>query len=78
MPWAAERKLIFTACIYTSDIAKALQVSSAMESGVVSVNSAHIPQPNTPFGGTKQSGIGRELGTHGLYSYLESKTIHIQ
>lgn len=67
-----------TACLYTSDITRALRVSSSIESGGVSINSPYLPELNTPFGGIKQSGQGRELGRHGLYSYLEPKAVHIK
>ncbi|CAK7240642.1 MAG: hypothetical protein STHCBS139747_002088 [Sporothrix thermara] len=50
----------------------------ALHGGGVSVNSPYLPELNTPFGGTKQSGQGRELGSHGLYSYLEPKAVHIR
>jgi len=44
----------------------------------VSINSPHLPNRNTPFGGKKQSGYGKELGKHGLMAYLEPKAIHIK
>ncbi|KAH8688471.1 aldehyde dehydrogenase domain-containing protein [Ilyonectria robusta] len=66
------------ACIYTKDLARALRVSVAMETGGVSVNSPYLPELNTPFGGVKQSGQGRELGAYGLYSYLEPQAVHIK
>ncbi|KAL2288647.1 hypothetical protein FJTKL_03341 [Diaporthe vaccinii] len=66
------------ACIYTSDVSRALRVSAALESGGVAINSPYLPELNTPFGGTKQSGQGRELGAHGLYSYLEPQSVHIR
>ncbi|EOD45919.1 putative aldehyde dehydrogenase protein [Neofusicoccum parvum UCRNP2] len=65
------------ACIYTNDLSRALRVSSKLESGGVSVNSPYLPELNTPFGGIKQSGSGRELGKYGLYEYLEPKSVHI-
>lgn len=49
-----------------------------METGGVSVNSPYLPELNTPFGGVKQSGQGRELGAYGLYSYLEPQAVHIK
>lgn len=64
--------------VYTTDVTRALRVSAAIESGGVSVNIPYLPEPNTPFGGIKQSGTGRELGKHGLYAYLEPKSIHIK
>lgn len=66
------------AYVYTRDLTRALRVSAALEAGVVSINSPFLPSINTPFGGTKMSGQGRELGEHGLYSYLEPKTVHIK
>ncbi|KAF4304141.1 hypothetical protein GTA08_BOTSDO08028 [Botryosphaeria dothidea] len=63
--------------IYTNDLNRALRVSSKLESGGVSVNSPYLPELNTAFGGTKQSGSGRELGKYGLYEYLEPKSVHI-
>ncbi|KAK7705728.1 hypothetical protein SLS57_009927 [Botryosphaeria dothidea] len=64
--------------IYTNDLNRALRVSSKLESGGVSVNSPYLPELNTAFGGTKQSGSGRELGKYGLYEYLEPKSVHIK
>lgn len=67
-----------SACVYTSDVSRALRVSAALESGGVAINSPYLPELNTPFGGIKQSGQGRELGAHGLYSYLEPQSVHIK
>ncbi|KAJ4185344.1 hypothetical protein NW759_016989 [Fusarium solani] len=66
------------ACVYTTDLPRALRISSALQSGGVSVNSPYLPELNTPFGDTKQSGNGKELGIRGLYSYLEPKSVHIK
>jgi aldehyde dehydrogenase (NAD+) len=66
------------ACVYTSDLTRAFRISAALQSGGVSVNSPLLPELNTPFGGIKQSGQGRELGVNGLYSYLEPKSVHIK
>ena len=63
--------------IYTSDIARALRVASRLEAGTVGINSAFNTSPQTPFGGFKQSGYGRESGVEGLKEYLQPKTIHI-
>jgi aldehyde dehydrogenase (NAD+) len=66
------------ASIYTSDLNRALRVSSALETGGVAVNTLWVPELQTPFGGWKQSGQGRELGEEGLKAYLEPKSIHIK
>ncbi|KAH7051151.1 aldehyde dehydrogenase [Macrophomina phaseolina] len=65
------------ATVYTNDLNRALRISSKLESGGVSVNSPYLPELNTAFGGSKQSGSGRELGKYGLYEYLEPKSVHI-
>ena len=65
------------ATIYTSDIARALRVAGQIEAGTVGINSAFNASPQTPFGGFKQSGYGRESGVEGIKNYLQPKTIHI-
>ncbi|HEU4979541.1 MAG TPA: aldehyde dehydrogenase family protein [Solirubrobacteraceae bacterium] len=62
--------------IWTRDGAKALRVARALESGVLSVNSNTSVRVSTPFGGFKQSGVGRELGPHALEHYSEVKTVY--
>ncbi|KAL5332712.1 aldehyde dehydrogenase domain-containing protein [Aspergillus crustosus] len=66
------------ACVYTSDIDRALRVSSQLECGGVAINSPYMPELNTPFGGVKASGQGRGLGKEGLMEYTEAKSIHIK
>lgn len=63
--------------VYTSDIGRALRVASQLEAGTCGINSAFATSPQTPFGGAKQSGQGRESGIEGLKGYLQPKTIHI-
>lgn len=67
----------FTACIYTSDIARALRVAGKIEAGTVAINSIYLPDIQAPWGGFKQSGLGRECGRAGLDAYLQAKTIKI-
>ena len=61
--------------IWTRDGARALRVARAVEAGVLSVNSNTSVRVATPFGGFKQSGVGRELGPHALDAYSEVKSI---
>ncbi|KAK5103358.1 hypothetical protein LTS08_002773 [Lithohypha guttulata] len=63
--------------IYTQDIGRALRVASKIEAGTVGINSAFATSPQTPFGGFKQSGYGRESGVEGMKNYLQPKTIHV-
>jgi acyl-CoA reductase-like NAD-dependent aldehyde dehydrogenase len=62
--------------VWTRDGAKALRVARALETGVISVNSNTSVRVATPFGGFKQSGVGRELGPHALEAYSELKTVY--
>jgi succinate-semialdehyde dehydrogenase/glutarate-semialdehyde dehydrogenase len=63
--------------VYTGDLARGLRVSEALESGMVGLNRGLVSDPAAPFGGTKQSGIGREGGHDGMLDYLESKYIAV-
>ncbi len=60
---------------YTRDLGRAWRVSEALEYGMVGVNSGIISNPVAPFGGVKQSGIGREGSRYGLDEYLELKYV---
>ena len=62
--------------IWTRDGAKALRVARAVETGVLSVNSNTSVRVSTPFGGFKQSGVGRELGPDALDAYTEVKNVY--
>ena len=63
--------------IWTRDGARALRVARATDAGVLSVNSNSSVRVQTPFGGFKQSGFGRELGMHALDGYSEVKSVFI-
>ena len=63
--------------IWTRDINKALRVAKAVKAGYLWVNTYGGIVPETPYGGFKQSGIGKELGTDGLDMYLETKAVNI-
>ena len=63
--------------IWTRDGARALRVARAIETGTLSINSNTSVRVSTPFGGFKQSGLGRELGPHALEHYTELKNVYI-
>ncbi len=63
--------------IWTRDGARALRVARAIDAGVLSVNANTSVRVQTPFGGFKQSGFGRELGMHALEGYSEVKSVFI-
>ncbi len=62
--------------IWTRDGAKALRTARAIDSGVLSINSNTSVRVSTPFGGFKQSGVGRELGPDALEHYTEVKNVY--
>ncbi|RZU75003.1 succinate semialdehyde dehydrogenase [Micromonospora kangleipakensis] len=64
--------------VFTGDLARGLRVSEALDSGMVGLNRGLVSDPAAPFGGTKQSGVGREGGHHGMLDYLEAKYIAVQ
>jgi succinate-semialdehyde dehydrogenase / glutarate-semialdehyde dehydrogenase len=64
--------------VYTGDLAQGLRVSEALDSGMVGLNRGVVSDPAAPFGGTKQSGVGREGGHEGMLEYLESKYIAVE
>lgn len=63
--------------IWTNDVSRALRVSRAVESGVLSVNSHSSVHVEAPFGGFKQSGLGRDLGMAAMEGYTELKNVYI-
>jgi aldehyde dehydrogenase (NAD+) len=67
-----------TAAVWTRDIRKALAVANGIRAGTVWVNCYNVFDAGAPFGGFKQSGIGRELGEYGLQQYTEVKTVTIK
>lgn len=63
--------------VFTKDITRALRVSAALETGVVGVNCVSYMNMQAPFGGKKQSGLGREFAEYALRAYTEPKTVLI-
>ncbi|MEJ8662242.1 MULTISPECIES: NAD-dependent succinate-semialdehyde dehydrogenase [Streptomyces] len=63
--------------LYTQDLNRALRMSERLETGMVGLNRGYVSDPSAPFGGMKQSGVGREGGNTGIDEYLEQKYIAI-
>ncbi|MEY3456073.1 MAG: hypothetical protein RIR38_335, partial [Actinomycetota bacterium] len=61
--------------VFTKDVGKGMRIAEALESGMVGLNRGLVSDPAAPFGGVKQSGIGREGGHDGLLEFLETKYV---
>jgi len=65
------------AYVYTSDLKRALRVAEGLHTGIVGLNQGMVSNAGAPFGGVKQSGVGREGGNEGIDEYLETKYVAI-
>jgi aldehyde dehydrogenase (NAD+)/phenylacetaldehyde dehydrogenase len=65
------------AAVWTRDVSRALRAAKALRAGTVWVNTYNLYDPALPFGGYKESGIGRELGVEAMDGYLETKSVWV-
>lgn len=65
------------AYVFTRDLSKGLRISDRLESGMIGLNRGIVSDPAAPFGGVKQSGLGREGAHHGMLEFLEAKYISV-
>jgi succinate-semialdehyde dehydrogenase/glutarate-semialdehyde dehydrogenase len=65
------------AYVYTRDVKRALRVCEGLETGMIGLNQGMVSNAGAPFGGVKQSGIGREGGSEGIEEYLETKYVAV-
>ena len=63
------------AYLYTGDTGRGMRVSTALEAGMIALNRGLVSDPAAPFGGVKQSGLGREGAQHGILEFMEAKYI---
>jgi succinate-semialdehyde dehydrogenase/glutarate-semialdehyde dehydrogenase len=73
--WANATEFGLVSYVYTQDLRRGLRVSEALEAGMIGLNRGIVSDPAAPFGGVKQSGLGREGGRDGLLEYTETKYI---
>ena len=66
------------AYVFTNDLTVAWKMAEGLEAGIIGINDPVPATPQCPFGGMKESGLGRELGHEGLEAYLETKYVSIQ
>lgn len=72
---ANDTEMGLTAYVYTSDLARGLSVSEQLQAGMVGLNRGAVSDPAAPFGGMKQSGLGREGASDGIYEFCETQYI---
>jgi succinate-semialdehyde dehydrogenase/glutarate-semialdehyde dehydrogenase len=65
------------AYVYTRDLKRALRVCEGLETGMIGLNQGMVSNAGAPFGGVKQSGIGREGGNEGIHEFLETKYVAV-
>jgi succinate-semialdehyde dehydrogenase/glutarate-semialdehyde dehydrogenase len=63
------------AYVFTNDLTVAWRMGEGLEAGIIGINDPVPATPQSPFGGMKESGLGRELGHEGLEAYLETKAV---
>jgi len=73
--WANATEFGLVSYVYTGDLRRGLRVSEALDAGMIGLNRGIVSDPAAPFGGTKQSGLGREGAHEGLLEYTETKYI---
>jgi acyl-CoA reductase-like NAD-dependent aldehyde dehydrogenase len=72
------KKLRLAAAVWTQDVSRAFRVARALKAGTVWINCYNNIDPISPFGGYKQSGIGRELGKHSIDLYTQIKSVYVK
>jgi succinate-semialdehyde dehydrogenase/glutarate-semialdehyde dehydrogenase len=86
VPFASEEEAVaaandteygLVAYVFTRDLKRALRVCEGLETGMIGLNQGMVSNAGAPFGGVKQSGIGREGGTEGIDEYLETKYVAV-
>ena len=65
------------ACLYSTDLKESIRAAEELEAGMVWVNAPLLDNDAGPFGGTKNSGMGRQLGAEGLDNFRNTKTVMI-
>jgi succinate-semialdehyde dehydrogenase/glutarate-semialdehyde dehydrogenase len=66
------------AYVFTNDLTVAWRMAEGLEAGIIGINDPVPATPQCPFGGMKESGLGRELGHEGMEAYLETKYVSVK
>ncbi len=75
--WIADTEYGLAAYVYAGDLRTAMRIASATEAGMVGINRGIVSDPSAPFGGTKQSGLGREGARDGLREFQETQYLSV-
>lgn len=75
--WSNDTPFGLASYLYTRDISRAFRIAEALEFGMVGINAGSVSTTAAPFGGIKESGLGREGSHHGIEEFLEMKTLHL-
>src|SRR5213078_3656133 len=75
--WANDSEYGLAAYVYAGDLGRAVRIADRLDAGMVGVNRGVVSDPSAPFGGVKQSGLGREGGHAGLLEFTETKYIAV-
>ena len=75
--WANDTEYGLVAYVFTRDINRAFRVMEELDTGMVGLNQGMVSNAGAPFGGFKQSGVGREGGNEGIHEYLETKYVAV-
>jgi succinate-semialdehyde dehydrogenase/glutarate-semialdehyde dehydrogenase len=73
--WANDTEMGLIGYVYTRDLARGLRVSERIQAGMIGLNRGAVSDPAAPFGGMKQSGLGREGASEGIYEFCETQYI---
>jgi succinate-semialdehyde dehydrogenase/glutarate-semialdehyde dehydrogenase len=73
LDWVNDTEYGLAAYIYTGRIQEALRIGESIDAGMVGINRGMVSDPSAPFGGTKQSGLGREGGRDGMREFQETQ-----
>ena len=73
--WANDTEMGLVGYVYTRDLARGLHVSERIQAGMIGLNRGTVSDPAAPFGGMKQSGLGREGASEGIYEFCETQYI---
>jgi succinate-semialdehyde dehydrogenase/glutarate-semialdehyde dehydrogenase len=75
--WVNDTEMGLAGYVYGTDLSRTLRLAERIECGMIGINRGYMSDPAAPFGGMKQSGLGREGGTDGIYEFCETQFIAV-